>query len=273
MSDRGLIPFRGKKAFTLWLAQHVTHAAVGRANWPDAFNPPIENYAATPAAWKATNYTLVAIVAASIVQDGVTAIANGLYNLTVDAGTSAGTLKLTYNAGAAVDNVAPNTVAVQLHGGAAGTITVNVGALPGTLPQTDSVTVAFGLDNEIGRMAVTAINYLIPDPLGTIIFDGDPATYRYALPGEIAAALADPQGPLAPSADVEFTFEIPANTITGEVICQIGLFANAVTPGPGFTPLTQVSQVGEPVYLVNFPADSIYANKVFNRRIRVDASN
>lgn len=133
---------------------------------------------------------------------------------------------------------------------------------------------ADGLADEIGRIEIDAVRYLIPDPAGPISFDGDPASYRYATAPETAAALADPLGPIAPSADMEFAFVIPQNTITGQVICQVGLFTDSVTAVTGFAAFPgQVTSPGQPLYLVNFSADSIYANKEFDRRVRIDMSN
>jgi hypothetical protein len=175
--SRGLVTERGKRAFVYWLAQHVTHGAVGAGDWPDKFNPPLEDY------------------------DGD------------------------------------------------------------------------GLVAEIGRVPILAVRYLVRDPAGTIVFDGDPTTYRYATQTEIDAAAADPDGATAPSADIEFEFEIPANTINGTIICEIGLFTDSVCSVPGFAVPAQVTTAGQPFYLVNIPADSMYANKVFNRRVRIDGTN
>lgn len=130
------------------------------------------------------------------------------------------------------------------------------------------------LEDEIGRVAIKAVRYLMPDPAGTLVFDGDPAKYRYATTQEIDDAAADPQGALAPSADIEFEFEIPVNTINGEQVSQIGLFIGSTTSVPGFaTYPAQVTQVGQPIYLLNIPSDPIYADKLFNRRVRLNASN
>lgn len=127
-----------------------------------------------------------------------------------------------------------------------------------------------GLTSEIGRVPVKAVRYLVPDPAGTIFFDGDAAAYRYCTQVEVDAAAADPAGPLAPSNDVEFEFEIPPNVMNGEVICELGLFLDSTTAVAGYATAAQVTNPGHPVYVCNLPGpDSIYSDKIFNRRCRI----
>lgn len=132
---------------------------------------------------------------------------------------------------------------------------------------------AGGLADEIGRVPIKAVRYLIPDVSGTLTFDGDAVTYRYATQTEIDAAAADAHGPLAPSADVEFEFEITPNTINGEVVGEIGLFIGSTTAVSTFATPVQTTQIGQIAYVVRISADSIYADKLFNRRVRIDNTN
>ena len=168
---RGLIPDRAKRYHARYLAQHVTHGAVGSGTWVDKFNPPLEDY------------------------EGA------------------------------------------------------------------------GLTAEFGRVPIKAVRYLIADPAGALSYDGDPAKYRYCTQAEIDAAEALS---LAPTNDVEFEFEIPANSANGQTVCEVALFLDATCSVAGFATPAQVTQAGIPVYLCNLPGpDSLYADKIFNRRCRL----
>jgi hypothetical protein len=105
---------------------------------------PATNPATVYKAATGTTHTDAAIV--SVVQDGATVLVPGVYDLHGVAGTGGGTLKLTWNGGAAVDNIAANTAGVVLHGGVAGQLTVNVGAIPGAFPVDDLVDVTKVVD-------------------------------------------------------------------------------------------------------------------------------
>jgi hypothetical protein len=114
---------------------------------------------------KSTNNTLLTITANA--QDGQTPRVDNCYvqimdidsfvvirpgyELKVEAGTDANTLKITYNGGTPVDNVDPNTTGVVVNGGAAGQLTLSTGNIPGTLPQSDwvKVKVATSKDNPL----------------------------------------------------------------------------------------------------------------------------
>lgn len=167
---RGLIPDQGRRAHAKFLADGVTHGAVGRGTWLDKFNPPLEDF------------------------------------------------------------------------------------------------LAAGLTSEIGRVPIKAVRFLTPDPAGTIQFDGDPVLYRYCTAPETAAAALLS---LAPSPDVEFEFEIPANAMNGETICEAALFLHSTTSVAGYALPAQVTAPGQLLYLVNLLPDSMYADKIFNRRCRI----
>lgn len=123
---------------------------------------------------------------------------------------------------------------------------------------------ATGLADEIGRAPVAAARYLVPDPAGTITFDGDVGIYRYATAPEIAAAL-----PFAPSSDLEFVATLPANVAAGEVVCELSLVVDSTTSVPGWATPGQVTAAGYPFYLANVKGKAIEVDDEMTRRVRV----
>lgn len=85
------------------------------------------------------------------------------YPLLVSAGTTIGTLKITYNGGTPVDNVAANTAGVVVHGGAAGVLTLTTGVIPAVLPLTD--TVKTGAVTSTSNPAIAYARWAIPEEL------------------------------------------------------------------------------------------------------------
>jgi hypothetical protein len=136
-----------------------------------------------------------------------------------------------------------------------------------------------GLTNEFGRIAIEAVRYLVPDPLGTVnyvtgfdalghpIVDGP---YRYATALETAASAALVP-PVAPSSDLEVQFTIPPNVAVGQVICELAVFLGSHVTVPGWATPAQVDVPGHPLYLVNIGAKTIEANESITRRVRLSA--
>lgn len=129
---------------------------------------------------------------------------------------------------------------------------------------------ATALVDEIGRVPVSSIAWLIQDPAGTITFTRPDAStdgpYRLATTTEVAdaAALVPPQ---APSDFMLVEFELPANVATGEIVGQVGLLLNAATSVPGFAAPAQVTQAGTLFYVLNTPAGTVEPDATMTRQV------
>jgi hypothetical protein len=166
----GLLPLAGKKALAYHAGQNVTHAAIGRGDWADKQNPPMEDF-------------------------------NG------DA-----------------------------------------------------------LKDEIGRITISEVAYLMADAEGTIQFSGDSSHYRFATEAEIDDAALEE---LAPSNQVVFKFIIPENVAVGELVCEIALIYQGTTTTAGFATGGQVTDPGHVFYVVNIPGNPIEPDKELERWVRV----
>lgn len=94
---------------------------------------------------KGTNNTSTTIT--GLAQDGSNEVTTGSYNLVATAGTTVGTMKLVYNGGLAVDNIVASAIGVQIHGGLGGILTLTVGTIPVSFPQTDVVAISNTYNN------------------------------------------------------------------------------------------------------------------------------
>lgn len=129
---------------------------------------------------------------------------------------------------------------------------------------------ATALVDEIGRVPVTSISWLVQDPAGTINFTRPDASidgpYRLATAPEVAAAaaLVPPQ---APSDFMLVEFELPANVATGEIVGQVGVFLNSSASVPGFAAPGQVTQAGTLHYVLNVPAGTVEVDQTVTRQV------
>lgn len=109
---------------------------------PSGYTPQNIEYTVPAPVSKSTTNTSISLVSQNAALDtNQQEVVGGDYSIVMSAGTNPGTVKLSYNNGASVDNVSANTNNITLNGGVAGRIIVNIGSIPQTLPQTETISV------------------------------------------------------------------------------------------------------------------------------------